>query len=113
MLAAGRDAYQRTMASFDDPPSPLDDAGHSLWVLLVVALMLVAPGLDDWPSRSLLVPAISMTLVTASAIVIGAFTRSQPFGPRTAWLAVTVATALGATAWFVSRRRARTPVPAG
>ncbi|MEX0991357.1 MAG: hypothetical protein WD004_03695 [Actinomycetota bacterium] len=119
VLAEGRAAYERAAAGFDDPRDPLEDLGHSLWVVLLIALMLVAPGLkasgsaglDDWVSKLLLVPAISVTLITACAIVIAALTRSGPFGPGKAWLAVAAALVLGAAAWVVNRRLARRPAP--
>lgn len=101
-VAAARAAEREVARFYAEHPGPLDDLGHTLRVLLVLALLLVVPGLlsarffgieGAW-ERIALIPPISIALTVLSGVVVVAATRS-PFGTAHGWATVGLAVAAG------------------
>jgi hypothetical protein len=97
-------------------PGPLDNLGHTLWVLAALALLLVAPGLlsarffgigGTW-EKIALVPGMSIGLTVLSGVIVVAVTRA-PFGVAHGWATLALATAIGGglALGLVDRRHAR------
>ena len=100
-LAAARAAEAEVAAFYADHPGPLGNFGHTLRVLLGLALLLVLPGalaarffgLDDPWLRIALVPGISIVLTVLSAIAVVSVHRA-PFGVTDGWASLGLATAI-------------------
>ena len=100
MQAAER-AERETAALYANHPGPLGNIGHTVRVLLGLALVIALPGLiasrwfdlerDPW-IRIALIPALSFALVVIAGIVVIAVTRS-PLSAASAWVALVLALA--------------------
>jgi MFS family permease len=101
-LDAARAAEQQTASLYADHPGVLGNFGHTLRVLLGLALLIVLPGLiasrwfdlekDLW-IRVALIPALSFALVVIAGILVISVTRS-PFSTANAWITLGLATAM-------------------
>jgi hypothetical protein len=100
-LSAARAAEAQTAALYADHPGILGDPGHTLGVLLALALLLVVPGLiasrwfelDDVWLRVALVPGISIALTVVAAIALVSIRRA-PFTTADGWISLGLATAV-------------------
>jgi hypothetical protein len=97
--AAGR-AEARTAALYANHPGILDNAGHTLWVLFALGLLLVVPGLiaarffeleDGWV-RVALIPGLSFAMTVIAGVLVVAVRRA-PFSTADGWLSLGLATA--------------------
>ena len=111
-IDAAKRAEQQTAALYANHPGVLGNFGHTLRVLLGLALLLVLPGLvasrwfdlerDTW-IRIALIPALSFGLVIVAGVAVVSVTRSA-FGPVEAWLTLGLAVAIaGALALLRTR----------
>ncbi|MFB3737427.1 MAG: MFS transporter [Candidatus Velamenicoccus archaeovorus] len=98
VIEAARAAERQTAALYADHPGVFGNLGHTLRVLLALALLLVVPGLisaryfeleDGW-TRVALVPGISIALTIVAGVVVVAVHRA-PFGVADGWAALAVA----------------------
>ena len=102
-IADARAAEGEVAAFYADHPGIFGNLGHTLWVVVALALLLVVPGaiaarwfeLDDAWLKIALVPGISITLTVLSGIVVVAVTRA-PFGVAHGWASLALATAVAA-----------------
>ncbi len=101
-VTAARAAEREVARFYAEHPGPLENLGHTLRVVLVIALLLVVPGLlaarflgieGTW-ERIALVPPISIALTVLAGVIVVAVTRS-PFGVAHGWAAVGLAVSLG------------------
>lgn len=98
-----RAAEGEVAAFYADHPGIFGNLGHTLWVVVALALLLVVPGalasrwfeLDDAWLKIALVPGISITLVVLSGVVVVALTRA-PFGVAHGWASLALATVVAA-----------------
>ncbi|HEX6230183.1 MAG TPA: MFS transporter [Actinomycetota bacterium] len=102
-VEAARAAEADVSEFYADHPGPLGNLGHTLWVVVALALLLVVPGLlaarflgieGTW-EKIALVPGISIALTVLSGVVVVAVTRA-PFGTAHGWATLALATAIGA-----------------
>lgn len=98
---AARAAEAEVAEFYADHPGPLGNLGHTLWILVALALLLVVPGLvsarffgiqGTWETIAL-VPGISIALTVLAGVVVVAVTRS-PFGTAHGWATLALATAV-------------------
>ena len=101
-VEAARASEAEVAEFYADHPGPLGNLGHTLWVVVALALLLVVPGLlaagflgveGTW-QRIALVPGISIALTVLSGVVVVATTRSA-FGVAHGWATFGLATAVG------------------
>jgi MFS family permease len=98
-LGAATRAEAQTAALYADHPGVLGNFGHTLLVLLALALLVVVPGLiasrffeleDAWV-RIALVPGLSFGLTVIAGIIVVAVMRS-PFSTADGWASLGLAT---------------------
>src|SRR5581483_1728177 len=97
-LAAARRAERQTAALYANHPGPLGNLGHTLRVLLGLALLIALPGaiaapwfdLEDGWVRVALVPALSFALVVLSGIALVSVTRG-PYSTADGWATLGIA----------------------
>ncbi|MFN2544923.1 MAG: MFS transporter, partial [Actinomycetota bacterium] len=108
-----RAAGAREAAALADPPGLFSDPGHLLRVILVLAFMLILPGLlaarwfelEDGLVRLALVPGLSMAMLMTSAVLVIAVHR-KPFGMADGIAALALAVLAGGVLDLLARRRA-------
>ncbi len=90
-------------AFYANHPGIFGNLGHTLWVVIALALLLVVPGLlasrffelDDAWLRVALVPGISVALTVIAGVLVVAVHRA-PFGTADGWASLGLATAFAA-----------------
>ncbi len=106
-VAAARSAERQTAALYADHAGPLGNPGHTLRVLLGLALLIALPGAiaapwfeleDGWVTVAL-VPALSFALVVLSGIALVAVTRG-PYSTADGWATLGIAVAAAAAFRF-------------
>jgi hypothetical protein len=113
-LAAGQAAGVAERNALAHPAGRFSDPLHLLRVLLVLALLLVAPGLiamrwfqlDDFPSRLALVPGISFAMTITAAFFVKAVHRTA-FSVADGVASVVVACGAAFVLHLLARRRDR------
>ncbi len=98
-LQAASRAEAQTAALYADHPVIFDNLGHTAWVLVALALLLVVPGLiaarffeleDGW-IRIALVPGLSFALTVIAGVIVVAVRRA-PFSTFDGWACLALAT---------------------
>jgi MFS family permease len=101
-LQAAHVAESEVATFYLQHPSVFDNLTHTLWVILALALLLVAPGLlsarffgieGTW-EKVALIPGMSIALTVLSGVIVVAVTRA-PFGVAHGWATLGLATAIG------------------
>ena len=101
-LQAAHAAESEVATFYLQHPSVFDNLTHTLWVILALALLLVAPGLlsarffgieGTW-EKVALIPGMSIALTVLSGVIVVAVTRA-PFGVAHGWATLGLATAIG------------------
>ncbi|HEU4355008.1 MAG TPA: MFS transporter [Actinomycetota bacterium] len=101
-VASAQAAEEQVAAFYAGHPGPLDNLGHTLWVVVALALLLVVPGLlsarffgieGTW-EKIALVPGMSIGLTVLSGVIVVAVTRA-PFGVPHGWATLALATVIG------------------
>ncbi len=114
-IQAARDAELATAQLYANHPGIFGNLGHTLWVVVALALLLVVPGLisarffeleDAWVKVAL-VPGISFALTVVAGILVVAVRRA-PFSTADGWATLALATlfALGLRLGEPALRRA-------
>ncbi len=101
-VSAARAAETEVAAFYAEHPGPLGNLGHTLWVVVALALLLVVPGLlsarflgiDGAWEKIALVPGMSIALTILAGVIVVAVTRA-PFGVAHGWATLALATAIG------------------
>ncbi len=100
-VSAAKAAEAEVATFYAQHPGMLDNLGHTLWVVLALALLLVVPGLlsarffgieGTW-EKIALVPGMSIALTVLSGVIVVAVTRA-PFGVAQGWATLALATAI-------------------
>ncbi|HXJ64974.1 MAG TPA: MFS transporter, partial [Actinomycetota bacterium] len=113
-LAAGHAAGVAEARALASPAGRFSDPLHILRVLLVLAFLLVVPGLiamrwfqlDDFPSRFALVPGISFAMTITAAFFVKAAHRT-PFSVADGVASIVVACGAAFVLHLLARRRDR------
>lgn len=101
-VSAAKAAESEVATFYLQHPSVFDHSVHTLWVIVALALLLVAPGLfsarffgiqGTW-EKIALVPGMSIALTVFSGVIVVAVTRA-PFGAVHGWATLALATAIG------------------
>jgi MFS family permease len=101
-LHAASRAEAATAALYANHPGIFENLGHTVWVILALALLLVVPGLiaarffeleDAWV-RIALIPGLSFGLTVIAGIIVVAVHRA-PFSTADGWASLGLATAFG------------------
>jgi hypothetical protein len=111
-VEAGKTAWRLESAALANPESRFADPLHLLRVFLVIAVILLIPGLlavrwfelEGFSLRFALVPAISLALVMLSGVVVIAAHRA-PFGMLDGVASIALAVAIGGALYGLARRR--------
>jgi len=112
-LEGAEAARESLLAEVANHPGLLGNPMHTLRVLLVLALVLVVPGLiasrwfevTDFPSKLALVPGLSIAMVLTAAILVIGVTR-DPFTGVDGWVSIGLAVGGGVGLDGLARRRA-------
>jgi MFS family permease len=112
VVLAAQAAQQQSATAIANHPGILSNFGHTVRVLLGLAVLLVLPGLiasrwfelEDFWVKFALIPGLSFALVVLSGILVVALTRN-PFSTADGWISVGIATAVAAGLHMLARRR--------
>ncbi|MGZ8636767.1 MAG: MFS transporter, partial [Actinomycetota bacterium] len=109
-LEDARAAEAEVASFYANHPGILGNPGHTLWVIVALALLLVVPGLlaarffelDDAWLRIALVPGVSIALTVIAGVIVVAVHRA-PFSTADGWATLGLATAIAAGLRFGAR----------